>query len=145
MGPFRLDESLSELQRRCPRLLHAWVWDPDGYSESAVAARFGGATVTALLSDTLPTTTLHQVESVSLGPKTVEGFGVGSTLQELRQVYGDPSTSESDCVLRVWFDSRPGLAFRMRFPPSVRRECGGLGEEPLPPELRVASVILVPR
>jgi hypothetical protein len=48
-------------------------------------------------------------------------------------------------VLRVWFDSRPGLAFRMEYPPAARRDCGALSEAPLPPDLQVASVILVER
>ena len=145
IGPFRLGESLSDLRRLCPRLLYGWEWISDGYADPAVAVRLGGATITALVSDTLPAATLHKVELVGPGPATAEGVGVGSTLRELERAYGAPGASESDCVLRVWFDSRPGLAFRMEYPPSARRECGALSEEPLPPELRVVSVILVER
>ena len=43
------------------------------------------------------------------------------------------------------FPALPGVAFRMAFPTRERRECGSLSEEPLPPDLRVAGVILVPR
>lgn len=145
IGPFRLGESIEELRRRCPRLLYGWVLISDGYTVPTVAARLGGATVTAFVSDTLPTGTLHRVELAVEGPGTVEGFGVGATLQELQHAYGSPGASEADCVLRVWFDSRPGLAFRMEYPPAERRECGGLSEAPLSPNLRVASVILVER
>jgi len=145
IGPFRLGESIEELRRRCPRLLYGWVLISDGYTVPTVAARLGGATVTAFVSDTLPTGTLHRVELAVAGPGTAEGFGVGSTLQQLQEAYGSPGASEADCVLRVWFDSRPGLAFRMEYPPAERRDCGGLSEAPLSPNLRVASVILVER
>lgn len=145
IGPFRLGESLSDLQRQCPHLLYGWEWISDGYAVPAVAARLGRATITALLSDTLPTATLHTVELVAPGPRTAERVGVGSTLEELERAYGAPAASESDCILRVWFDSRPGLAFRMEYPPTAQRECGALSEEPLPPALRVVSVILVER
>jgi hypothetical protein len=37
------------------------------------------------------------------------------------------------------------VAFNMEFPPRERRACGALSDEPLPTDLRVASVILVPR
>ena len=117
----------------------------DGYPVPTVAARLGGATVTAFASDSLESATLHKVEVMGRGPKTEEGFGVGSTLGDLQRVYGAPQASESDCVLRVWFDSRPGLAFHMEYPAGQRRECGALSEPPLPPDLVVASVILVPR
>ena len=145
IGPFRLGESIEELRRRCPRLLYGWVLISDGYTVPTVAARLGGATVTAFVSDTLPTGMLHRVEIAVAGPGTAEGFGVGSTLQQLQEFYGAPGASEADCVLRVWFDSRPGLAFRMEYPPAERRECGGLSEPPLSPNLQVASVILVER
>ena len=145
IGPFRLEESLAELQRACPRLLYAWESDPDGFAVPAVVARLGGVPITALLTDTLPAATVRQVDLEHEGPRTAEGLGVGSTLGDLERAYGAPGASEPGCVLRVWFTSRPGLAFRMRFPPRVRRECGGLSEEPLPPDLRVAAVILVPR
>ena len=39
--------------------------------------------------------------------------GVGSTLGQLQSAYGPPQASESDCVLMVWFDTRPGLSFHM--------------------------------
>jgi len=145
IGPFRLGVSIAELRRRCPRLLYGWVLISDGYTVPTVAARLGGATVTAFVSDTLPTGTLHRVELAVAGPETAEGFGVGSTLRQLQEAYGAPGASEADCVLRVWFDSRPGLAFRMEYPPAERRDCGGLSEAPLSPDLRVASVILVER
>lgn len=145
IGPFRLGISIADLRRHCPRLLYGWVLISDGYTVPTVAARLGGATVTAFVSDTLPTGTLHRVELAVAGPGTVEGFGVGSTLQQLQEAYGAPGASEADCVLRVWFDSRPGLAFRMEYPPAERRDCGGLSEAPLSPNLQVASVILVER
>ncbi len=145
IGPFRLGISIEELRRRCPRLLYGWVLISDGYTVPTVAARLGGATLTAFVSDTLPTGTLHRVELAVAGPGTAEGLGVGSTLQELQEAYGMPAASEADCELRVWFDSLPGLAFRMQYQAAQRRECGALSEAPLPPELRVTSVILVER
>jgi len=145
IGPFRLGLSIADLRRRCPRLLYGWVLISDGYTVPTVAARFGGATVTAFVSDTLPTGTLHRVELAVAGPRTAEGFGVGSTLRQLQEAYGVPGASEADCVLRVWFESHPGLAFRMQYPPADQRDCGALSEAPLSVDLRVASVILVER
>ena len=145
IGPFRLDASLADLQRECPGLEFSWTTDPDGYPVPAATARLGGATVTAWFTDTLPSATVREVSVDRSGPKTAEGLGVGSTFRDLQRAYGAAGASEPDCVLRVWFAALPGVAFRMTFPQRQQRECGGLSEEPLPPDLRVASVILVPR
>src|SRR5881397_1765533 len=145
IGPFRLDASLSDLQRACPGLEYRWTSDPDGFPVPAAAARLGPATVTALFTDTLPSATVREVSLERSGPRTAEGLGVGSTLGELRRAYGAWAAAEPGCALRVWFPALPGVAFRMAFPTRERRECGSLSEEPLPPDLRVAGVILVPR
>ena len=136
---------MSELQRDCPGLTYGWASDPDGYPVPAATARLGGATVTAWFTDTLPSAAVREVSLERSGPRTAEGLGVGSTLRDLQHAYGTPGAAEPGCVLRVWFASLPGVAFRMTFPPRERRECGGLTEEPLPPDLQVAGVILVPR
>lgn len=144
IGPFRPGKTILELQQRCPRLLFGWVMISDGYPVPNVAARLGGATITAFTSDSLPTARLGQVVVRSSGPRTAEGFGVGSTLQQMTPVYGAPKASESDCVLRVWFDSRPLLAFFMEYPQRERRECGALSVEPLSPNLVAKAVVLTP-
>ena len=145
IGPFYLGETIAQLKRACPRLLYGWVGISDGYPVPIVAARLGGATVTALASDSLESATLSKVEVLGPGPRTAEGLGVGSTLAQLQSAYGQPEASGSDCELRVWFAPRPGLAFHMEYPTGKQRECGALDEPPLPPDLHVQSVILVPR
>jgi hypothetical protein len=141
IGPFRPGMTLAELVRRCPRLLYGWVMISDGYAVPTVAARVGGATVTAYANDSSAEAMLNRIELVGRGPRTREGVGVGSTLAELERQYRAAQASESDCHLQVWFDARPGLAFRMADP--AGRECGGFSEPPLPPEVRVVAVILV--
>src|SRR5215472_8551636 len=42
IGPFRLDETIAELKRACPRLLYGWVGISDGYPVPMLAARLGG-------------------------------------------------------------------------------------------------------
>jgi len=143
IGPFRLNASLADLQRQCPHLTYRWASDPDGFPVPAADARLGQATITALFTDTLPSATVREVSLEQTGPRTAEGLGVGSTLGELQRAYGAPGAAEPGCVLRVWFPSLPGVAFRMEFPSRERRECGGLSEPPLPADLRVATVILL--
>lgn len=145
IGPFRPGTPVAELARACPRLLYGWVMISDGIPVPTVAARVGGATVTGFASDSSPGAIVTRVELSGPGPRTAEGFGVGSTLGEMERVYGVPQASESDCVLKVWFDTRPGLNFHLEYPPRGRRECGALSEPPLPPDLQVASVIIVER
>jgi hypothetical protein len=145
IGPFRLHQTIAQLRARCPRLLFGWVMISDGYAVPSVAAKLGGATVTALVDDTLPSSITTKVELQSPGPTTAQGLGVGSTLGQLQAAYGEPGASESDCILRVWFDPLPGIAFHLVYPPSAPRDCGALSEMPMPPDLKVASVILVPQ
>ena len=144
IGPFRPGIPIAELARRCPGLLYGWVGISDGIPVATVAARVGGATVTGFASDSSAEAIVNRVElSGPPGPRTAEGIGVGSTLGQMQGVYGAPQASESDCVLVVWFDTRPGLNFHLEYPPRERRDCGALSEPPLPPELTVASVIIV--
>ncbi|HMA39607.1 MAG TPA: hypothetical protein VKP10_05985 [Gemmatimonadales bacterium] len=145
IGPFRPGTTVSELARRCRGLLYGWVMISDGYAVPTVAARVGGATVTGFASDSSPDAIVNRVELTGPGPRTAEGLGVGSTLGQLQSAYGVPQASESDCVLMVWFDTRPGLNFHLEYPPRERRDCGALSEPPLPATLRVASVVLVQR
>ena len=145
IGPFRPGMSVSELARRCPGLLYGWVMISDGYPVPTVAARVGGATVTAFASDSSSNAIVNRVEISGPGPRTAEGMGVGSTLGQLQSAYGAPQASESDCILMVWFDTRPGLNFHLEYPPREKRGCGALSEPPLPAGLRVASVVIVQR
>ena len=105
----------------------------------------GGATVTGFASDSSHDAVVNRVELSGPGPRTAEGLGVGSTLAQLQNAYGTPQASESDCVLMIWFDTRPGLNFRLEYPLRERRDCGALSEPPLPADLRVASVVIVQR
>lgn len=144
IGPFQPGKTILELQGRCPHLLFGWVLISDGYPVPTVAARLGGATITAFTSDSLPTARLGQVVVRSPGPRTAEGFGVGSTLRAMTREYGSAQASESDCVLRVWFDSRPLLAFYMEYPAHEQRECGALSAAPLSMNLTVTGVVVTP-
>lgn len=145
IGPFRLGETIAELRSACPRLLYGWVEISDGYAVPTVAVRLGGAMVTAFASDSLESATLSKVEVMESGLRTTEGFGVGSMFAQLTAAYGAYDTSESDCIFRMWFSSRPGLAFHMEYPAGKARECGSMTAAPFPPDLRVRSVILVPQ
>jgi len=116
LGPLHPGQPLADLERHCGQLRYAWEWGNEGIATPAVLLRFGDAAVEVEFPDTLPTAKTYRIRTESPAVRTVEGFGVGSQIQGMTRAWGAPTYGSGECVLYVWFKSRPGLSFRVRVP-----------------------------
>jgi hypothetical protein len=148
VGPVRAGQTLKELRRACPELLHGWDWGDEGVPAPAVAVRLCDAVVTAELDSTLATSRVRAVTVEHGSARTPEGLGPGSTLGEMTRAWGAPRLIEGECVIEAAFPGREGLVWRLSIP--GRPNCAQVGEiaranaaDRLPPETMVSRVTQV--
>jgi hypothetical protein len=117
IGPVRPGMTLAELQRACPRILHAWFEYAERYTP-VVAVGLGEAIVVAFVEDTARASKLSDVSTRDSAARTPEGLGVGSSYARLRARYGPGSLNGSgyECAITVaTFRTLPGVHFHLPY------------------------------
>lgn len=87
----------------------------------------GGRAVAVLSGDTVA-----RVEVRDTMPRTREGLGVGSRLEELRAAYGHPCVGAAEGEVVVWFPGARGIAFALNAPAPANPGQGRLNADRVP-------------
>ena len=115
IGPVRPGQSLQELEKTCPKLQYAWHWN-EGLPTPVTLVRFGKASLMIEFSGTTTSSMIYRITTADAQVRTADGFGPGSPLSAIIRAWGKPSFALGECVLAVWFASRPGLSFKVELP-----------------------------
>jgi hypothetical protein len=121
VGPLRLGMTADEVRRRFPDARDT-TWSAEGMEERGMVVPLtdagGGVRVVARLPD-------GRVDRITVRdrqPRTADGLGVGSRLEELRAAYGEPCLGTGEGATVVWFGRLPGVSFVLDAPPAATRD-----------------------
>jgi hypothetical protein len=143
VGPIAIGEHLSDLRAQCPNMLH--LWSLKGRGGPAILVRLGPALVSAMLSDTFPTSVVTRIEPLDSMTQTIQGFGIGSSVKLLIASYPKfvMISDTRDCSIS--FESLPGIMFQVS-PNDCRTPPGRTGQtkaiDLFPASVRVAGVLV---
>lgn len=117
VGPVRLGMTVEQLRRAAPTARDTTFTLGEGIPERGMTVPIAsGHAVTALLVDAR----IDRVIVGESGVVTDRGVGVGSTLEALREAYGEACVAAAeDGRAVVWFPAAPGISFGLdaRAPP----------------------------
>lgn len=111
LGPARLGMSAAEL-RRAVSGARDTTWSQEGMTERGVVLPIQGGQALAMLSGD----SVIRIQVNDRGPRTQEGLGVGSSMEELRGAYGRACAGAGEGIVAVWFPAAPGISFALDAP-----------------------------
>ena len=112
LGPMGLGMTTAALRQAAPGVRDT-AWTQEGVRERGLVVPFarGGRAVAVLSGDTIT-----RIEVRDPMPRTREGLGVGSRLEELRAAYGPACSDVVEGEVVVWFPGTPGITFALNAP-----------------------------
>lgn len=130
LGPAHLGMSASALRQAAPGARDT-TWTAEGMRERGLVVPIegGGRAVALLAGDTVA-----RIEVRDSIPRTREGLGVGSRLEQLRAAYGRACAALGEGNVVVWFPGAPGVSFALDAPPDGQAR---VDPERLPASARV--------
>lgn len=111
LGPVRLGMSVGEL-RQAASGARDTTWSQEGMTERGVVVPVEGGEALALISGD----SVLRIHVDGPGPRTREGTGVGTTMQELRGHYGRACAAAGEGMVVVWFPAAPGISYALDVP-----------------------------
>ena len=114
IGPLYPGEAISQVIRSCSKALPVWHFD-DGRYGPALAVLLGKALVIADVDSMAEGAVVTRVAAFDRA-KTADGIGPGSSLAEVRRVFGVPVWRRYQCSVDALFDTKPNLVVRVALP-----------------------------
>jgi hypothetical protein len=110
VGPVRLGATAAELRAAVPAARDTTFTIGAGPAERGLSVPLDGSRVLAVLANDR----VDRIIVRDAGIRTELGHGVGSTFQQLRQVYGTACTARTpDGRAAAWFSNLPGVSFAL--------------------------------
>ena len=143
VGPFHIGISVEQVETLCHSLRFGWYGGDEGIFEPVALLKFGSGSILLEFDDTLITSRVRRMFIGTPEIRSPEGLGVGSLVKDLAAKWGKPSRAEIECLLYVYFKSKPGISFQVDLP--VQRDCGQLEnvDEAILSQSKVRQVLII--
>jgi hypothetical protein len=122
VGSLHPGMSLAQLELSCHNLRYGWFGGDEGIFSPVALAKLGSGSLLIEFEDTLSTSRIQRLLIGTPEIRSREGLGVGSQVRDLVTAWGRPSRAEIECLLYVYFESKPGLSFQVDLP--IQVDCG---------------------
>jgi hypothetical protein len=132
LGPARLGMTAAALRQATPATRDT-TWTREGTAERGVVVPVGAGRALALLAGD----TVARIEVRDPAARTREGFGVGSTVGELRAAFGAACADVAEGEVVVWFPRAPGVSFALDVRPPREARTARAQPDRIPDATRV--------
>ena len=143
VGPFHTGMSVKQVENLCRSIRYGWYGGDEGIFEPVALVKSGLGSILLEFDDTLVTSKVQRIFIGTPDIRSSEGLGVGSLVKDLAAQWGKPSRTEIECLLYIYFKSKPGISFQIDLP--VERDCGQREnvDEAILNQSKVSQVLIV--